>query len=469
MNNQSKIKTYNLSNVKYKTITEGFDWGPAITKVIINIGYAIDKSTLSKDTFSISSVKKYNAVNLKTMVQENKPTVETKRRDITAIYLSDAKGKADDNGTYITAEMKVGPDMPESSPFYFNPRTELNTYVDTSYIIEINKSGSILTKDGKTVAMKPTDKSGYDGNCNIIADEFDTAGSYTNGNITLKYASYTPKTVSAEKGSNPLIIWLHGAGEGGQNPTLALLGNKVVNLASQKIQSFFGKTGAYVLVPQCKTVWMDYDGMGTYNDTVKGSGGKSFYTETLIGLIKYYVSKHPEIDSGRLYIGGCSNGGFMTMNMIINFPDYFAAAFPVCESYSAKWLTQERVEAIKNIPVWLTAAKPDGTVPIYKGTMDNNTMEFKFELDKNGNKIALDDFSNAAYGRLKKAGAKDVHYSLWDKVADTSGKYFKAGSTSEPYEYLGHFSWIYALNNECKDNIGGKEVSLFQWLSEQSK
>lgn len=469
MKNQSKIKTYNLSNVKYKTVTEGFDWGPAITKVIINIGYAIDGPSLSKDTFSISSVRKYNAADPKTMNQEDRPTVEIKKRDVTAIYLSDANGTADENGTYITAEMKVGPDMPESSPFYYNPKIELNTYVDTSYIIKIAEGGSLLAKDGKTVIMNPTDKSGYDGNYNILADEFDTAGSYTNGSITLKYASYTPKTASNKKGSNPLIIWLHGAGEGGQNPTLALLGNKVVNLASQKIQSFFGKTGAYVLVPQCKTIWMDYDGMGTYNDTVKGSGGKSFYTETLIGLIKYYVSKHPEIDSGRLYIGGCSNGGFMTMNMIINFPDYFAAAFPVCESYSAKWLTHERVEAIKNIPVWLTAAKPDGTVPIYKGTMDYDTMEFKFDLDENGNKIALDDFSNAAYSRLKKAGAKDVHYSLWDKVADTSGKYFKAGSTSEPYEYLGHFSWIYALNNECKDNIGGKEVSLFQWLSEQSK
>ena len=66
------------------------------------------------------------------------------------------------------------------------------------------------------------------------------------------------------------------------------------------------------------------------------------------------------------------------------------------------------------------------------------------------------------------AGATNVHYSLYDKVIDTSGRFFKE-ETQEPYEYNGHFSWIYVFNNECADTIDGEGVALFDWLSQQKK
>lgn len=64
--------------------------------------------------------------------------------------------------------------------------------------------------------------------------------------------------------------------------------------------------------------------------------------------------------------------------------------------------------------------------------------------------------------------AADVHYSLFDKVEDTTGLYFQADGVT-PYEYMGHWSWLYTLNNQCVDTIGGREVTLFDWLSQQSK
>lgn len=265
-----------------------------------------------------------------------------------------------------------------------------------------------------------------------------------------------------------LIIWLHGAGEGGEDPTIVLLGNKVVNLSSQEIQQYFGATGAYVLVPQCKTMWMDYDGSARYNNEVSDSNGKSYYTEALKGLIDEFVGKISSIDKKRIYIGGCSNGGYMTMNMITSYSDYFAAAFPVCEAYSDSWLSDQAVNRIKNIPIWFTHAKTDETVPIFKGEVDNTTDRYKLTLNSKGKAIAINDYSNAAYQRLIKAGAKNVHYSLFDNVIDRTGSYFKAG-TKEPYEYKGHWSWIYALNNQCTDIIDGKETSLFDWLGNQSK
>lgn len=467
-NDNSKLESYDLTQVKYKTVTEGFDWGPAITKVILNIESPIENETLSKDTFIVSSVREYYAADIVNNQMEKNLTTDTKERTIIDVYSSNEDGTKNVEGTYITIEMEVGPDITAGLPFYYNMLTNQNVYVDTSYMIKL-KEGELKTKDGKTVKMEDTNKVGYEGTRNLIAENFDLTGLYEKDNITLHYASYTPESASKEEGKNPLIIWLHGAGEGGEDPTIALYGNKVVNLATEKIQDYFKDTGAYVLVPQCSTMWMDYDGAATYNNTIAGSDGKSYYTEALMELIKEYVAGHPEIDTKRIYIGGCSNGGYMTLNMLINYPDYFAAAYPICEAYSAEWLTQEKINAIKNIPIWFTHAKTDGTVPVYEGTMDYNTYTYLFKLDEQGEKIPLDDFTNAAFNRLVDAGASNVHYTLWDNVIDTSGKYFKKDSESEPYEYMGHFSWIYTLNNECMEEIDGKEVTIFDWLSKQSK
>ena len=58
-------------------------------------------------------------------------------------------------------------------------------------------------------------------------------------------------------------------------------------------------------------MWMD-DGTGEYT-----KDGSSKYTEVLDALIGAFVDAHPQIDRSRIYIGGGSNGGFMTMKQII--------------------------------------------------------------------------------------------------------------------------------------------------------
>ena len=463
--NKNTDKTLNLAGVTYTTVTEGFDWGPAITKVILYMGTQIDSATLTKNTFSVSSRRIFSALDYAT----GKTTQQdvTKARTVTKAYVSTKTGKKSTGGKYITLEMQVGPTLSEGSPFAAGASGS-SVYADTSYIIKLNDKTVLKTKAGKTITLQATDAAGYKGNSNVIADQFDRTGTYTDGKITLSYASYEPTGASKKNGSNPLIIWLHGAGEGGTDPTIALFGNKVVNLATDKIQSCFGETGAYVLVPQSPTMWMDYDGKGTYNNTVADSKGQSYYTKTLMGLIDEFVKNHPEIDTNRIYIGGCSNGGYMTINMITTYPDYFAAAYPICEAYDNANMTDAMVNSIKNLPIWIVAAKNDPVVQIFEGTLDYSTFTYTLKLDQAGKPIPLNNFSNAVYNRLVAAGAKNVHYSLFDNVVDTTGNYFKPG-TKEAYEYIGHFSWIYALNNECTDKINGETVNLFDWLAAQSK
>lgn len=448
----------------YRTVTEAMDWGPAITKVILDMQTTVDAAALTNETFKVSSERKYTGLDFTTGQTGDIDSVA--EREVTALYVSDESGNPDEEGKYLTIEMKIGPDNVEGSPFNYDFMSGKNTYVETGYLISLAEGETLATKDGGTLVIQETDASGNTGNINVIADSFDCSGTYTDGDsgIILTYASYVPET--AGEGKMPLIIWLHGAGEGGTDPTIAIMGNKVVNLATEEIQQYFGETGAEILAPQTPTMWLD-DGEGNYLDPA-GTAYRSYYTEALMGLIESYVEEHGEIDTNRIYIGGCSNGGYMTVNMLIEYPDYFAAAYPVCEAYAAGWLDDAKISAIKDIPMWLTAAKTDGTVPIFKGSVGADYVSYNLELDENGEAIPLDDYSNALYQRLTDAGAVNVHYSLFENVVDTTGDYMKADG-SGAYEYMGHWSWIYTLNNECVDTVDGAEMTVFEWLSQQSR
>lgn len=148
---------------------------------------------------------------------------------------------------------------------------------------------------------------------------------------TLQLAAYEPESLAGGE-RNPLIIYLHGQSDGGTDVNIALLGTQVSALAKEPIQSCFTageQTGAYVLVYQCPTYWMD-EGNGRNSP----GGGTSRYTQILMDAINDYLAHNPDADPNRIYIGGCSNGGYMTMNMLVSYPGVFAAAYPLCEIYS---------------------------------------------------------------------------------------------------------------------------------------
>jgi predicted peptidase len=130
--------------------------------------------------------------------------------------------------------------------------------------------------------------------------------------------------------------------------------------------------------------------------------------------------------------------------MILSYPGFFAAAFPVCEPYADAWISDAQIASVKGTPIWFTQAKTDTTVNAASGGYVLET-----------------------YARLLAAGAKDVRLSYWDRVEDLSGRYFKADGIT-PYEYDGHWSWIYTLNDQCAQDIGGKRTSLMEWLAAQA-
>ena len=405
----------------YSTIVEVEDWGATITKVIVDLGQEVS-GEIDTDTFSVDVARSDSRLET--------PLLEKGNRRVTSAYISDADGNAAEAGQYATLELAYGPNISLGSAL--NYADGRNVWIDCDYTITQEKD--IVTDTVTVSGIVATELSQ---SRRLEIEDF-TISTGTFGDVEYAYADYKPES-DGEK--HPLIIWLHGAGEGGQEPPIAAIGNKVVNLISPKVQKIFGgKT--YLLAPQAPTMWMD-DGTGEYT-----KDGSSKYTEVLDALIGAFVDAHPQIDRSRIYIGGCSNGGFMTMKQIIFNPSRYAAAYPVCEALADAFISDEDILKLKDLPIWFTHAKTD---PV----------------------VVPDDFVVPTYERLAKVNP-NAHFTYWDKVLDHTGTQKNADGT--PFEYIGHWSWIPMLNDECVlDYDGkpvitdGKETPILEWMAAQKK
>lgn len=390
-----------------KIIVKGFDWGPAATKVVIKVGTDFDKTrNLDTSLFRVTEERK------------NEKGTLNLDRTVTDAYYSDEYGnRTENNGGFISLELGFSPE--EGSPMFYDFATGFNKWFDYKLTVK--------TEDAKETVLNNEDFYFPE------VKNVDLSGQFTGSEgHSLTYASFKPKNASAEN-FRPLIIWLHGMGEGGTDPLITLYGNKVTPLFGEEFQRIMD--GSYVLTPQTPNFWLQYK-EGEQASWAKNKGQDSIYLKDLKELIDKFADEN-FVDKNRIIVGGCSNGGFMTMDLILNYPDYFAAAYPVCEAFYPRKLKKERLLPLKDMPIWFVYAKNDFTV-----------LPIKYE------KPLLRMF--------KKIGAKNIIVSEFADVHDTSGKYEKDG---KPYQYFGHFSWIYFFNNECIEN----GVSIWKWMSEVSK
>lgn len=369
-------------------------------------------------------------------------------RNVMTVYPCDARGAYDPDGSYLALGLE------KSSERGIGLTKNGSVWKDEySVTVGLKKGKAIKVGKQKFTAIEcGTDKALKD----FIseADYFNKGtftGKYTGkpGDVTITYASYEPWSLKGDGVANPMIIWLHGGGEGGVDVSITLLGNEVVSLIRPEIQSHFttegGSNGAYVLSVQCPTMWMG---------TSKGFGHgeyPSLYADVLKSCIDEFVEQHPDVDRNRIYVGGCSNGGYMTMHMLIRHPRYFAAAYPTCEAYLDRNISETEIKALAEENIWFVQSYDDTTV-------DPKT------------------HCIPTFQRLVKAGAKNVWMSMFENVTgmDTPGQ-----------KLYGHFSWCYLFNDavtmsqeqsesEVKPtNNGGGTVApqghanIFEWMNAQ--
>lgn len=414
----SETGSISITGTYDMTIT-GYDWGCGIESIIMNLDHPLDSVTA--DAFTV--VENKQATNF---TAEGFPVEDVElERKVTDAYLVDEKGeKTTDPSTHVKLELYVSPN--DGSPLLFTLSTQYNTW-SKPYTLTVSKTDDAkLTSNGTEVKEFTINPEAASKTTSV--DQYQMHSYQAEDGVTYQYASYEP-----EGGSKTLVVWLHGLGEGGTedtDPSVTLLANKAGTLADEPFQTAVG--GANILVPQCPTYWMDHDGKKTnfFGGAIRADG-TSYYLASLHELIAKYKE---ETGSTKVVITGCSNGGYMTILMAINYGDEYDAYVPICEALPNALITDDQVKALAGLDMYYVYSEDDTTV------------------DPSLHEAPL-------LKRLEKAGAKHTYVSTTEHVVDTTGVYFMDENgqptledTGTPYQYMGHWSWLYFFNNECDAN-----------------
>lgn len=152
------------------------------------------------------------------------------------------------------------------------------------------------------------------------------------GNRTYNYLLFLPKGYETKE-KWPLIVFLHGAGERGNN--LEYLKRNGVSLVVEEQTNF----PFIVISPQCPH--------------------QQYWAVPLLIRLLDEASANFKIDLERIYLTGLSMGGYGTWHLAAAKPDLFAAIAPICGGGDA-----EAAFYFKNLPVWAFHGAKDNIVAL---------------------------------------------------------------------------------------------------------
>ena len=246
--------------------------------------------------------------------------------------------------------------------------------------------------------------------------EVDAFGYRTSGS-GMKYRLYSPGRHGSGRGGQPLVVWLHGGGEGASlpdgyydNETTLRANRGALGFATREAQRIFG--GAYVVAPQSTSYWLE-DGPR--------------FAPLILEIVRDLARRYP-VDRDRIYVAGCSNGGYMSLKMTTTYPELFAASVPICGVVTSlqpggpTLITDDELSRITT-PTWLVASRDDTTVPPEPNTVHAHDLI-------PGSLMTLYD------------------HVIWNG-----------------YQFPGHWSWIYVARND--PSIDGTRI--WQWMARQQR
>ena len=163
--------------------------------------------------------------------------------------------------------------------------------------------------------------------------------------LSVDYRYYSPVKES-DTTKYPIVVWLHGLGEG-KSEGAQIQKNNIAYWASDEFQARFDPAGgAFIIAARSREE--------------KGITWDNSMVEPLRAAIDDFIEKNSaNVDLSRIYVGGFSMGGKMTLKMAVAYPEMFAAAFPICPAWA---LGSEAAELIADMPIWLTSGKLDPLV-----------------------------------------------------------------------------------------------------------
>ena len=202
----------------------------------------------------------------------------------------------------------------------------------------------------------------YDDNLEELQAQFVAGNGPETDGYTIDYSYFSP-VKDGDTTKYPLVIWLHGMGDGAYEGK-QVTASDIAFWTSDDFQARFKDSdGAFIFAPRS----LEEDNIYWSDDLIY----------PLRATIDDFIAKNKDnIDLSRIYIGGYSMGGKMTLKMAVAYPELFAAIFPICPAWTP---SNDALKLIADIPVWVTSGKLDPLVnyffsvtPLWKNITENH-------------------------------------------------------------------------------------------------
>ena len=209
----------------------------------------------------------------------------------------------------------------------------------------------------------------------------------------LPYRLYVPDNYDGDTYHYPLFVFLHGAGERGNDNYLQLK-NAVQNMFNDLDSPLYQSIAIF---PQCpnngiigtdRSQWVDADwALGNYSvDNIPESNEIKSVLEIIEGLKENY-----NINNRRVYIMGVSMGGFGTWDLLMRHTEDFAAAIPLCGGADTSYAYK-----LVDTPIWTVHGAIDNVVPVA------------------GTRAMVEAIQNAGGTKIKYTELANYNHNVWD-------------------------------------------------------
>jgi len=161
-------------------------------------------------------------------------------------------------------------------------------------------------------------------------------------NLEINYLLFLPQGYDAKSEKRwPLILFLHGSGERGNDVWKVATHGPPKNVMSKADFPFI------VVSPQCPE-------------------GRIWSNDKLLPLLDE-ITRNYAVDKSRIYLTGLSMGGYGTWSLGLSHPELFAAIVPICgggEFISPFLSSRDKPEALRSLGIWAFHGAKDPVVPL---------------------------------------------------------------------------------------------------------
>lgn len=193
-----------------------------------------------------------------------------------------------------------------------------------------------------------------------VLDAFAIA-SFEHEGFTLPYRILSPEIEESER--YPLLLFLHGYGERGVENQRQLIhgGTSFADPAFRK------RHNAIVVAPQCPDgVEPGTDDQRTWTRRLDRESPSQIDIDQVAtpqlaaakALVDHLLESQP-VDPDRVYVCGLSMGGYATWELATRYPDYWAAATPICGAGDPS-----KADRLTTLPIWNFHGDADNVIPV---------------------------------------------------------------------------------------------------------